>query len=216
MEETRFMSESINELAAALAQFQGNVQQPNFNKTVAYQQTKFRYADLAECQRVTRKPLSEAGLSISQVICGDGLITLLLHKSGQFIQSVTPIRYPQKMQDFGSMLTYLKRYSYCAILGIAADDDDDANGYDKTGKVTESKAKPSPKPRPSDKRSNGEDLQEITVDDVLSQIEGATTPLQLKEIYKANAKFKSEIYDAVVEKQKELTNGQDQNNTEAK
>lgn len=212
MEETRFMSESINELAAALAQFQGNVQQPNFNKTVAYQQTKFRYADLAECQRVTRKPLSEAGLSISQVICGDGLITLLLHKSGQFIQSVTPIRYPQKMQDFGSMLTYLKRYSYCAILGIAADDDDDANGYDKTGKIAESEAKPSP----SDKRSNGEVLPEVTVDDVLSQIEGATTPLQLKDIYKANAKFKTEIYDAVCLKQKELTNSDTDNATEQK
>ena len=30
-------------------------------------------------------------------------------------------------QSIGSMITYLKRYAYCAILGIVADEDDDAN-----------------------------------------------------------------------------------------
>lgn len=153
MEENNFTSESINEIAAALSQFQGAVAQPTFNKSVNYGQTRFRYADLAECQRVTRKPLADAGLSVSQLIVGNKLITMVMHKSGQYLRSELPIVLPNKMQDIGSMLTYLKRYSYCAILGIAADDDDDANLYDKTGKAVEIIERPSPMPKPTDNKA---------------------------------------------------------------
>ena len=148
----KFMSDSINELAAALSQFQGAAVQPSFNKAVNYGQTRFRYADLAECQRVTRKPLADAGLAVTQTIEGHYLVTRLMHKSGQFISSQLPMSAPSKMQELGSMLTYLKRYAYCAILGIAADDDDDANLCDNTGKVAENIEKPTPTPRPTDKR----------------------------------------------------------------
>lgn len=150
----KLMSDNINELATALSQFQGAVQQPSFNKAVNYGNTKFRYADLAECQRVTRKPLADAGLAVTQTIESNMLVTRLLHKSGQFIVSEIPFILPNKMQELGSMLTYLKRYSYCAILGIAADDDDDANLYDNTGKAVEQISKPSPMPKPSDKESS--------------------------------------------------------------
>ena len=150
---SKFMSESINELAAALSQFQGAAVQPSFNKAVNYGQTRFRYADLAECQRVTRKPLADAGLAVTQTIEGHYLVTRLMHKSGQFISSQLPMSAPSKMQELGSMLTYLKRYAYCAILGIAADDDDDANLCDNTGKVAENIEKPAPTPRPTDKRA---------------------------------------------------------------
>lgn len=152
---SKFMSDSINELAAALSQFQGAAVQPSFNKAVNYGQTRFRYADLAECQRVTRKPLADAGLAVTQTIEGPYLVTRLMHKSGQFISSQLPMSAPSKMQELGSMLTYLKRYAYCAILGIAADDDDDANLCDNTGKVAENIDKPAPTPRPTDKRASG-------------------------------------------------------------
>lgn len=150
----KLMSDNINELATALSQFQGAVQQPSFNKAVNYGNTKFRYADLAECQRVTRKPLADAGLAVTQTIESNMLVTRLLHKSGQFIVSEVPFNLPNKMQELGSMLTYLKRYSYCAILGIAADDDDDADLYDNTGNAVEQISKPSPMPKPSDKKSS--------------------------------------------------------------
>ena len=149
---SKFMSDSINELAAALSQFQGAAVQPSFNKAVNYGQTRFRYADLAECQRVTRKPLADAGLAVTQTIEGHYLVTRLMHKSGQFISSQLPMSAPSKMQELGSMLTYLKRYAYCAILGIAADDDDDANLCDNTGKVAENIDKPAPTPRPTEKQ----------------------------------------------------------------
>ena len=178
---SKFMSESINELAAALSQFQGAAVQPSFNKAVNYGQTRFRYADLAECQRVTRKPLADAGLAVTQTIEGRYLVTRLMHKSGQFISSQLPMSAPSKMQELGSMLTYLKRYAYCAILGIAADDDDDANLCDNTGKVAENIEKPAPTPRPTDKP--------------------APTPRPTdKQVRSAKTNTESKIADAVMDK----------------
>lgn len=195
-----FMSESINELATALSQFQGSVQQPSFNKSVNYGNTKFRYADLAECQRVTRKPLADAGLAVTQTIENGMLVTRLLHKSGQYITSQLPMSIPNKMQELGSMLTYMKRYTYCAILGIAADDDDDANIYDNTGKVAETITKTSPMPKPGDKPAKKAKGNDAIADAVLNQ----TYEDDLKEAMEAVKNAPSieavkGIYDSVAE-----------------
>ena len=90
---------------------------------------KFRYADLSACMEASREGLKANGLAVVQMIDNDRLITLLTHKSGQWFQSVISIRNANNLayQDLGSAITYLKRYSFCAILGIVADDDDDAN-----------------------------------------------------------------------------------------
>lgn len=53
------------------------------------------------------------------------LLTRLIHKSGQFIESVwrwKPDR--QNIQGLGSLLTYMKRYALQAICGLPSDDDD--------------------------------------------------------------------------------------------
>lgn len=138
MEETtiahRFMSAEINEIATALSEFQGSIKQPKLTKEVkvATRQGgnyKFRYADLSACMEASRECLKANGLAVVQMIDNDRLITLLTHKSGQWFQSVISIRNANNLayQDLGSAITYLKRYSFCAILGIVADDDDDAN-----------------------------------------------------------------------------------------
>lgn len=51
---------------------------------------------------------------------------------------------------------------------------------------------------------SGEDLPEVTLDNVLEQIAKASNTNQLKAIYQENLKFKSEIFDAVAAKGKEL------------
>ena len=53
----------------------------------------------------------------------------------------------------------------------------------------------------------GEDIPEITLDDVRQEISNAKSVTELKEIYKNHQSFKNDIYSLVVEKQKELTNG---------
>ncbi len=91
-----------------------------------------KFADLAACIGAVRDALAEQGIVVIQPMCVRGhecfLRTMLAHKSGQFLGSEVPIvtgwENPQKL---GSTLTYLRRYSLCALLDIAADADDDGN-----------------------------------------------------------------------------------------
>lgn len=138
MEETTpklvsYMSESINEISAALSAFQGSVEQPKLEKEVKVK-TKtggsysFKYADLCACVKAAAPALKANGLSVCQLISNGKLVTILSHKSGQWFKS--ELMLPGQTTDYqayGSAITYLKRYSYCAILGIVADTDDDAN-----------------------------------------------------------------------------------------
>ena len=118
-------SEQISELAAALAVAQGMMENAIMNRTNPHFKTK--YADLAAVLNAARKPLSANGLAIVQTI-GDGILhTRLLHTSGQWIASEHPLPMSGKPQEIGSALTYARRYSLSALIGIAADEDDDAN-----------------------------------------------------------------------------------------
>lgn len=127
-------SEEIDKLAIALAKFQGSLEQPSLNSEVKVRtktggEYKFKYADLSECKRAAKQPLADNELSVCQLIEDDYSIrTILLHSSGQWISS--KVRMPSNMADaqsIGSAITYAKRYAFCAILGIVADDDEDAN-----------------------------------------------------------------------------------------
>lgn len=120
-----FMSAEITEISAALSAFQGEVEQPTLNKENPY--FKSRYVDLSGVLKSAQKTLAKNGLSVTQIIEGDYLVTLLTHKSGQWFKSVCPIGNYKNQQERGSALTYTKRYAICAILGIAADTDDDGN-----------------------------------------------------------------------------------------
>lgn len=122
-------SDQINDLSAALASAQGAMRSATFNRINPH--FKNRYADLAAVWDAIRDPLSKNGLSITQTMgpYGEGfyLFTTLRHASGQWVQSLQPLPLAAKPQEFGSALTYARRYSLCAIIGIAAEDDDDAN-----------------------------------------------------------------------------------------
>lgn len=128
-----FMSAEINEIVAALSEFQGSVEQPKLEKEVKVK-TKtgrdysFKYADLSACVKAAAPALKANGLSVTQIVFAGKLITLLTHKSGQWFRS--ELYLPGQSGDYqslGSAITYLKRYSYCAILGLVADTDDDGN-----------------------------------------------------------------------------------------
>ena len=167
-------SEHINELATALAKFQGQLEQPKMNSTVKVKtrtggEYSFKYADLSECKAAARKALSENGLSVTQLVEDDYSVnTMLLHSSGQWISS--KLRMPVNTnvadaQTIGAAITYAKRYAFCAILGIVADDDNDAN--EACGNLfTKQQAQPQQKRQPqqpqkpvfSDKQLNNKDF----------------------------------------------------------
>ncbi len=120
-------SDQIADLAAALAKAQGlmgpaiiNKQNPHF---------KNRYADLAAVMEAVRKPLSDNGLSVTQTTeLRDGMLilrTTLRHASGQWLASDYPLPLGAKPQELGSAMTYGRRYELSALVGVAADEDDD-------------------------------------------------------------------------------------------
>lgn len=120
------MSDNITEISTALIQFQSKFEQPALNKTNPY--FKSRYIDLSGILKAIQPLLSECGLSVIQPIVGDNVITILMHKSGQWIKGVCSLGTSCKtQQDRGSAITYTRRYSLCSMLSIAADTDDDGN-----------------------------------------------------------------------------------------
>ena len=122
-------SESITDLATALclaqAEMGGAIKDSNnpFFKS--------SYADLTSVIKVIKEPFAKYGLSFVQLPVtsaggnGIGVSTMLMHKSGQWLQGeyllpmdkVTP-------QGAGSAITYARRYALQALVGIPSVDDD--------------------------------------------------------------------------------------------
>jgi hypothetical protein len=66
------------------------------------------------------------------------LQTILTHSSGQWISSELPLQVFEKVQQLGSEITYLRRYTLSSLLGIVTDDDDDGKmANEAKGKKTE-------------------------------------------------------------------------------
>jgi hypothetical protein len=96
------------------------------------------YADLASCFECIRKAYSANGLSVTQTFHPYGedgtiyLVTTVRHKTGQFERSYLPMKGNLAPQELAKSATYLKRIALCAIVGIAADDDDDGEQANKS------------------------------------------------------------------------------------
>jgi hypothetical protein len=134
-------NQSQSKLALALSKAQSEIQPPKKNCEVVYSGRKFRYADLASIFEAIKVPLSKNELSITQKIEVDVLKTYLMHSSGESIFSSYALPDPSKIrpQEFGSALTYARRYSLSAIVGVASEEDDDGQ------EAQEVKAKPQAK-----------------------------------------------------------------------
>lgn len=127
-------SESIKSIAAALAKARDEFPEIKKDREVEVPTRnsgsyRFKYATLDHILESIKKPLASNGLSFVQSV-GDGKLTLLLlHSSGEWIETdAMPIKVTDGgSQAFGSAISYAKRYQLCAVFGITADDDDDAN-----------------------------------------------------------------------------------------
>lgn len=125
-------SESMAEIAAALCQFQATVTNPKKDSNNPF--FKSKYADLDEIIKAIRPAMEKSGLSFIQNPVKDengniGIYTMILHKSGEYI-IFDPVLVPVPKKDaqgIGAAMTYARRYSLGAALGIATDEDDDAN-----------------------------------------------------------------------------------------
>ena len=147
-------SESISELATALCNVQAALEPARFNAVNPF--FKSKYADLNSVYDACRHLLADNGLSLAQFPSAPpveygpsvGLTSRLMHQSGEWLEDTMVIPLAKaSAQDFGSALTYGRRYALSAILGIVTDEDDDANqaqparqnGHKKTVSATQQK-----------------------------------------------------------------------------
>jgi len=128
-------SETIATLAKALAKFQAEVSNPK--NTAINPHFKSKYAPLQDILSLVRPVLAKHGLSIIQFPSGDGqditISTILMHESGEWIEACPLTLKADKptAQGAGSAITYGRRYTLSAVLGISSEDDDDGNSANK-------------------------------------------------------------------------------------
>ena len=126
-------SESISKLAVSLVKFNSEVSK--IVKDASNPFFKSNYVTLDRLIEATRPILQENGLVVMQSPLSKedgsiGIQTLLIHESGEFIESEPIFMKPAKANDpqqAGSIISYMRRYSYQAILNLNTGEDDDAN-----------------------------------------------------------------------------------------
>ena len=124
-------SETINELASALSKAQAQIKGAVEDSTNPHFRSK--YASLQSYIDSAREPLAKNGLAVMQLLtdinCESmnivSIETIMMHSSGQWISSTFSVPVSKAdAQGFGSAVTYARRYSYAAAIGIAPIDDD--------------------------------------------------------------------------------------------
>jgi hypothetical protein len=142
-------SDSIVALSKALAAFQGEMPAVQMNAVNPF--LKNKYADLGAIIETAKPIMHKHGLSVSQLATSNdgtiGVETMLMHESGEWIASSMELPIEQERgkstaQVAGSIITYLRRYSLSAVLGIYADEDVDGNGKERDTKSTKAENKP--------------------------------------------------------------------------
>ena len=108
---------------------------------------KSNYVDINGVLKAIQPNLTSCGISYSQCPnrTEDGVRVLITkiydsEKPESFIESVTDlIMTKQDMQQYGSAMTYARRYALISMLGLEAEDDDGNFASGKTKTVAKSK-----------------------------------------------------------------------------
>lgn len=127
--ETRIRtSAQLDELFAAMAKAQ-----PKFRSAAKSGKNPHfgsSYAELDDVIEAAKEPLGENGLCVLQpptdLVGRIAVTTFLGHASGQYVEST--LSFPiasANIQTIGSVITYIRRYCWASILGIAPGNDDD-------------------------------------------------------------------------------------------
>jgi len=122
-------SETLGELAKALVKAQGEMKRAKKESVNPYFESK--YADLASVWDACGEALFNNGLAVIQMnaptensndLC---VITMLIHGSGEWVAGSLIMKLIKTdPQAIGSAMTYARRYTLSAMVGIAPEDDD--------------------------------------------------------------------------------------------
>jgi hypothetical protein len=140
-----FASPECGQVFGALCAMQGAMEAPKRTKEAKVKgRTKsgseydytYKYAPLEEIITAVKTPMAQADLAYRQFLASRNgqwiMRTVVAHKSGEWFGADYPIFWDEArgMQGFASGVTYARRYGLMLALGIAAEDDDDANMAD--------------------------------------------------------------------------------------
>lgn len=122
-------SDQTDKIDAALAKAQAELENPT--KDAVNPHFRSKYATLDAGLNIVRGVLSKHGISVTQPTSFEDDCLILYTRlacQGQWIMAAYPVcRLPVKQQEMGSALTYSRRYSLFSMVGIAGEEDDDAN-----------------------------------------------------------------------------------------
>jgi hypothetical protein len=132
---------STPNLAAALVAFQAEL--PTVRKgetarvpTKSGGEYTYRYADLADVSGVVLPLLAKHGLAFTAkpTLAGGRFVLAyrLLHTSGESDGGFYPLPDSGSAQEYGSNITYARRYALLSVTGVAPDTDDDGAAARRT------------------------------------------------------------------------------------
>ena len=118
------MSLDISEIAPAFLKAQAEMESAEKNQINPF--FKSRYADLSSIIEACKPALNNNGISVLQPINDMMVETILIHTSGQWYSSLTPIvvKDPDNPQAMGSGIQYACRYGLQAFVVVTREDDD--------------------------------------------------------------------------------------------
>jgi hypothetical protein len=200
-----FKSENINELSKAVCDFQKEYEQVKYDATVKVttksgSSYSFEYATLSNIIETLRPIYTKHGLSIVQTMDENIIETSLLHISGQFITSrfKLNIEGQKTQQEIGAIISYNRRYAINMILGIVADEDDDANVADNN-QFTKSSIGKSKEPKATEKQ--------VVPPELIKMLETADSEENLNAIMvKYKGFWNNEIFKRIVKHRREQLN----------
>lgn len=141
-------SDSVQKIASALCKVQAGLKPLRRNADNPF--FKSNYTDLAGMAEALYPLLAAEGLSVVQGGNGTSLDTLLLHTSGEWIETSLPMPAESNPQKLGSVVTYFRRYALAAIVGAVSEgEDDDGNAASHPTPRPASASSPAPRPAPS-------------------------------------------------------------------
>lgn len=163
-----------------------------------------KYITLDSIMHAIRPALGELGLFVTQHLAGDSLTTMIIHEGGQFIASRFPFQAmsgsgTNNLQNLGGGLTYLRRYAISAILGIAADEDNDGEGSTLEKKTSATKE---PKENEPEKWLNSTDKAGNITPEWSNLLKGISdgkvnTLADVRKVYKVSKAVAIEVEEAL-------------------
>jgi hypothetical protein len=147
-------------LATALARVQARLPKLERDREVEVTQKsggtyKYSYVTLANLTEAVLPLLAEHGLAFVAMpgAGSDGKMCVryqLLHESGESLSGEFPISGEGGIQMIGGRITYARRYCLAALVGVAADEDDEARLADDGPRTSAQRAAPARRQAPPD------------------------------------------------------------------